>query len=145
MIKNIVKRDGRVVSYDDGKIVRAIQKAMDAAGHTAKAGEAAIIAAAASAIVEEKCPGKAPQVEDIQDAVEIALMRNGLEEVAKSYILYRAERTRTREMKTGLMKIFDELTFAAANDSDMKRDNANIDGDTAMGTMLKYGCEGAKA
>ena len=48
MIKNIVKRDGRVVSYDDGKIVRAIQKAMDAAGHTAKAGEAAIIAAAAS-------------------------------------------------------------------------------------------------
>ena len=46
MIKNIVKRDGRVVSYDDGKIVRAIQKAMDAAGHTAKAGEAAIIAAA---------------------------------------------------------------------------------------------------
>ena len=144
MIKNIVKRDGRVVSYDDGKIVRAIQKAMDAAGHTAKAGEAAIIAAAASAIVEEKCPGKAPQVEDIQDAVEIALMRNGLEEVAKSYILYRAERTRTREMKTGLMKIFDELTFAAANDSDMKRDNANIDGDTAMGTMLKYGCEGAK-
>ena len=57
MIKNIVKRDGRVVSYDDGKIVRAIQKAMDAAGHTAKAGEAAIIAAAASAIFREACPG----------------------------------------------------------------------------------------
>ena len=71
-------------------------------------------------------------------------MRNGYESVAKQYILYRAGRTRTREMKTGLMKIYDELTNASANASDMKRDNANIDGDTAMGVMLKYGCEGAK-
>ena len=71
-------------------------------------------------------------------------MENGYAFVAKKYIVYRSERTRAREMNTRLMHIYDELTFADANLSDMKRDNANIDGDTAMGTMLKYGSEGAK-
>ncbi|MEG1181682.1 MAG: anaerobic ribonucleoside triphosphate reductase, partial [Oscillospiraceae bacterium] len=86
----------------------------------------------------------APTVEDIQDTVENVLMDNGYAFVAKKFILYRSNRTRAREMNTSLMKIYDELTFADAGDSDMKRDNANIDGDTAMGVMLKYGSEGAK-
>ncbi len=63
---------------------------------------------------------------------------------AKEYILYRAERTRVREMNTRLMKVYEGLTFQSAKDNDIKRENANIDGDTAMGTMLKYGSEGAK-
>ena len=63
---------------------------------------------------------------------------------AKKYILYRASRTRVREMNTRLMKVFDELTHADATASDMKRSNANIDGDTPMGTMLQYGSEAAK-
>ena len=71
-------------------------------------------------------------------------MDNGYAFVAKKYILYRNDRTRRREMNTRLMRIYDELTFADSSLSDMKRDNANIDGDTAMGTMLKYGSEGAK-
>ena len=57
---------------------------------------------------------------------------------------FRAERTRHREMNTKLMKIYEDLTFKSAKDNDVKRENANIDGDTAMGTMLKYGSEGAK-
>ena len=58
--------------------------------------------------------------------------------------MYRASRTRVREMNTRLMKVFDELTHADATASDMKRSNANIDGDTPMGTMLQYGSEAAK-
>lgn len=143
MLKNIVKRDGRIALYDESKISAAILKAMEAS-HCGNASKASAIAEDVRRVLEEKNLQTLPQVEDIQDAVEVALMRHGFEEVAKQYILYRADRTRNREMKTGLMKIYDELTNASASNSDMKRDNANIDGDTAMGTMLKYGCEGAK-
>ena len=47
-------------------------------------------------------------------------------------------------MKSRLMNIYEDLTFREAQDNDLKRENANIDGDTAMGTMLRYGSEGAK-
>lgn len=85
-----------------------------------------------------------PTVEQVQDAVEKVLIENGHARTAKVYILYRAERSRVREMNTRLMKIYEGLTFKDAKDNDIKRENANIDGDTAMGTMLKYGSEGAK-
>ena len=85
-----------------------------------------------------------PTVEHIQDVVERTLIESGHSRTAKEYILYRADRTRHREMNTRLMKIYEDLTFKAAKDNDIKRENANIDGDTAMGTMLKYGSEGAK-
>ena len=71
-------------------------------------------------------------------------MDNGYVQTAKAYILYRSERSRAREMNTRLMKIYEDITFSSAKDSDIKRENANIDGDTAMGTMLKYGSEGSK-
>ena len=71
-------------------------------------------------------------------------MQMGFDNAAKKYILYRASRTRVREMNPRLMKVFDELTHADATASDMKRSNANIDGDTPMGTMLQYGSEAAK-
>ena len=143
MLTNIIKRDGRIMSYDESKIVDAIFKAMDASAHGNRE-DAVKIAHLVAEYLEEKNGNNTPKVEDIQDAVELTLMRNGFEDVAKNYIIYRASRTRTREMKTRLMKIYDELTNADAAKSDMKRDNANIDGDTAMGTMLKYGSEGAK-
>jgi ribonucleoside-triphosphate reductase len=87
---------------------------------------------------------KAPDVESIQDEVESVLMDKGYPLVAKRYILYRADRSRERERNTPLMRTLDELTFQDAKASNMKRDNANIDGDTAMGVMLKYGSESAK-
>lgn len=85
-----------------------------------------------------------PDVEHIQDLVERVLMDNGYVQTAKSYILYREERSRAREMNTRLMKTYEDITFSKAKDSDIKRENANIDGDTAMGSMLKFGSEGAK-
>ncbi len=145
MLKSIVKRDGRIAVYNESKIAGAVFKAMMAVDEdAADMAAASRIAATVGKQLSENSNGKIPQVEDIQDAVEVALMRHGFENVAKKYILYRASRTRTREMNTRLMRIFDELTFSDSRNSDMKRDNANIDGDTAMGTMLKYGCEGAK-
>ena len=143
MIKSIIKRDGRVVLYDEGKIASAILKAMEAA-QEGDASQAAAVANAVEAALEERCGAQPPQIEQIQDEVESQLMQMGFDNAAKKYILYRAARTRVREMNTRLMKVFDELTHADATASDMKRSNANIDGDTPMGTMLQYGSEAAK-
>jgi len=143
MFDAIVKRDGRTVPYDISKISIAIYKAMQACGRNDKEESERLAQIVESKLVSQY-QGKAPGVEDIQDTVENVLMENGYAFVAKRYIVYRSERTRAREMNSRLMHIYDELTFADANLSDMKRDNANIDGDTAMGTMLKYGSEGAK-
>ena len=87
---------------------------------------------------------KTPGVEQIQDAVEKVLIAGNFASTAKAYILYRAEHTKLRQAKADLMDIYDELTFTKAKDADIKRENANIDADTAMGTMLKYGSEGSK-
>ena len=143
MIKSIKKRDGRIVLYNEDKIAQAILKAMQASGE-GDASDAAGVANSVEASLEKLCGINPPTIEQIQDQVEKDLMSAGFEETAKQYILYRAGRTRVREMNTRLMKVFDELTNVDATKSDLKRDNANIDGDTAMGTMLKYGSEAAK-
>ena len=91
----------------------------------------------------EVCHNQVPTVEQIQDAVEKILIENGHARTAKEYILYRGE-DRVRDMNTKLMKIYEDLTFKEAKENEIKRENANIDGNTAMGTMLKYGSEGAK-
>ena len=142
-ISKIKKRDGRVVDFDEGKIARAIARAFDA---TYKPGQADVVRQLAdevASIIEVEGIAE-PEVEHIQDLVERVLMDNGYVQTAKAYILYRNERSRAREMNTRLMKIYEDITYADAVDSDIKRENANIDGDTAMGSMLKYGSEGAK-
>ena len=139
-MEEIVKRDGRRVRFDVAKIAGAIDKALKAANIH----DSSRAAALAQQVVEKFSPDYIPTVEEVQDKVEAVLIENGLVRTAKEYILYRAERTRIRESNTRLMKTMDELTFHEARESDMKRDNANIDGDTAMGTMLKYGSESAK-
>ena len=144
MIRSIIKRDGRVVLYDESKIAAAILKALEAAGE-GNAADAAVVANAVQAKLEKLPEDMPPQIEQIQDAVEHELMKKGYEGAAKAYILYRANRTRIRESNTSLMKTIDEITNLDARDSDMKRDNANIDGDTAMGSMLQIGTAGAKA
>ncbi|MEG1069331.1 MAG: anaerobic ribonucleoside triphosphate reductase [Ruthenibacterium sp.] len=144
MIKNIIKRDGRVVLYDENKIAAAILKSLAAAG----VGDAATAKQIADAVQENltaACKTAPPQIEQIQDAVEKSLMSAGFADAAKQYILYRANRTRIREANTSLMKAIDEITNVDARESDMKRDNANIDGNTAMGSMLQIGTAGAKA
>ena len=144
MIKSVIKRDGRVVLFDEGKIAAAVLKALEAAGE-GDAREAARVANKVTRHLEVDCGEESPQIEQIQDAVETGLMECGHDEAAKKYILYRANRTRIREANTSLMKTIDEITNVDARISDMKRDNANIDGNTAMGSMLQIGTAGAKA
>ena len=144
MIKSVIKRDGRVVLYDESKIASAVLKALEAAGE-GDAAEAARVANKVARHLELGCGDESPQIEQIQDAVETGLMECGHDEAAKKYILYRANRTRIREANTSLMKTIDEITNVDARISDMKRDNANIDGNTAMGSMLQIGTAGAKA
>ena len=143
MLIHIIKRDGRKVPFNMEKIAKAIFRAAQSVGGT-NFEEAMQIAARVCALVEEKYPGQVPTVEQVQDLVEKTLIEEGHAATAKAYILYRYERTRSREMKTNLMTVLNELTFNPAKDSDIKRENANIDGDTAMGTMLKYGSVSAK-
>ncbi|MBQ8332290.1 MAG: anaerobic ribonucleoside triphosphate reductase, partial [Clostridia bacterium] len=145
MITKIVKRDGREVPFNIEKIANAIFKAAQAVGGS-DYDEAMTLACEVSEQLEEeaRASGDLPNVENIQDMCESVLISHGHVRTAKEYILYRAERNRIREMSTGLMKTYEDLTFQSAIDNDIKRENANIDGDTAMGTMLKYGSEGAK-
>ena len=144
MLTRIIKRDGREVAFDRSKITDAIFKAAQVLGGSDYQ-MAQDLAAQVEAYVEHILgEGAVPTVEQVQDAVEHTLIENGHARTAKEYILYRAERTRVREMNTRLMKTLEDLTFKDAEDSDTKRENANIDGDTAMGTMLKYGSESAK-
>lgn len=145
MITKIQKRDGRTASFSVAKIADAIFKAAEAVGGSNYDSAQELAGKVCELLEKSGFDGNnPPTVEQVQDAVEKILVENGHAKTAKAYILYRADRTRIREMNTGLMKIYEDLTFKPAEESDMKRENANIDGDTAMGTMLKYGSEGAK-
>lgn len=143
MVTEILKRDGRTSKYEKRKITDAIYKAAEAVG-----GQDYQIARELSdqvdKILNERYVDIIPTVEQIQDIVEKTLIESGHAKTAKNYILYRAERNKVREMNTTLMKIYEDLTFKSSIENDVKRENANINGDTAMGTMLKYGSEGAK-
>lgn len=142
MIEKIVKRDGREVDFSIEKIANAVYQAAKATGGR-NFDEAMEVAKLAIQYIERDGI-QVPTVEQIQDYVEKTLIETGHARTAKKYILYRAERSRVREMNTRLMKTYEDLTFVSAKDNDVKRENANIDGDTSMGTMLKYGSEGAK-
>ncbi len=143
MITGIIKRDGRKVPFDMDKITVAVYKAAQAIGGKDHA-MAEHIASAVCDYIENELGITEPTVEQIQDAVERCLIEEGHAQTAKAFILYRSERTKVREMNTRLMKVYEDLTFKDSSENDLKRENANINGDTAMGTMLKFGSEGAK-
>ena len=143
MIRTIVKRDGRIADFNMDKITNAIFMAAKANGGSDYS-EAESIANMVVDYIENTEFIEIPTVEHIQDVVEKMLIETGHARTAKSYILYRANRNKVREMNTRLMKTLESLTFQSAKENDVKRENANINGDTAMGTMLKYGSEAAK-
>lgn len=142
MPASIMKRDGASVPFDSVKILNAITKANQAVG-----GED--MSPTDLLFVTEKVCRKLDErslrhVEEIQDVVEETLIQYDYAKTAKAYILYRAEHAKIRNAESYLMDIYKKLTYSPAIREDIKRENANIDGDTAMGTMLKYGSEGSK-
>ena len=144
MVRTIIKRDGRTAEFHQEKIASAVEKAFAACAAMQDRAVADEIAAKVVAKIDEGAIEGTPTVEGVQDLVEETLIESGFVQTAKSYILYRAERNRVRDVNSRLIQTLKDITFSKASDSDMKRENANIDADTAMGTMLKYGSESAK-
>lgn len=143
--KTITKRDGKIVPFDDSKIRAAIQGAARDVANSEKRMNETDIEYVTTKVVEQLNPRKHPvTVEHVQDLVESTLIEYGFAATAKSYILYRAEHARRRDISGALMDIYNALTFSPAKNEDMKRENANVNGDSSMGTMLKYGSEGSK-
>ena len=144
MFKKIQKRDGKIVNFNTEKIVDAIAAA-GAATEEFKYDRAKQLAEKVTKLAEEKITVRTPKVEQIQDLVEQVLMESSFKRTAKAYITYRQERNRTREAHSHLMESYRKISLAdAAEDSDIKRSNANVDGDSAMGKMLQFGAEGSK-
>jgi ribonucleoside-triphosphate reductase len=144
MYRSIVKRDGKVVKFNSAKIADAILKA---ANSTEEFGvkEADKLTEKVIEQAQKKISEKIPTVEQLQDVVEEVLLDSKYKKTAKQYITYRQERTRVRNAKTKLMQTYRMIAYAdAEEDSEVKRGNANVDGDTAMGKMLQFGSEGSK-
>ncbi len=136
MVKHVVKRDGRVVIFDNRKIVDAILKAMN----VTEEGEDIVLAAEiASAISKINVDNMS--VEAIQDQVEYELMNSPRKEVAKKYIAYRNQRNLARKAKS--REIFQEIIDAQA--TEITRENANMNADTPAGMMMKFASESTKS
>ena len=135
MIQTVVKRDGRIVGFNREKIAAAIRKAMLTTEH----GEDEVLV---NKIVDriEYRGGEKVSVEDIQDMVEMELMKSPRKEVAKSYIAYRNRRSIARKAKT--REMFLEIVEAKSND--VTRENANMNADTPAGMMMKFASETTK-
>ncbi|AJC91629.1 anaerobic ribonucleoside triphosphate reductase [Campylobacter subantarcticus LMG 24377] len=140
-IKFIIKRDKSQVAFDIFKIKNAIFKAnINSTDEKLNNDFLDKLCDEVVALLDEKHM----QVEQIQDKVEEILIKNALVNTAKSYILYRQKRMQIRNGSYNLLSLYDDLTFKDSKEADLKRENANINSDGAMGMMLKYGSEGAK-
>ena len=124
-VQKIAKRDGRVVSFDEKKILKAVEKAFLATGE-GKLSDAIRVAGKVVSLMNKKFKGTIPKIEDVQDLVEHVLMVLDYEETAKSYILYREQRRRTREMEKSLDDSAD-LVDKYIGEMDWKvKENANM-------------------
>lgn len=143
MIKKIKKRDGRIVKFDSKKILAAIEQASEV---TQEEIDSLKVTEEVVNKINKQYNNKdnIPTVEEIQDIVEEVLIDNKYSKTAREYISYRAKRTQIREANTRLMNDIRNITFQDSKTNDSKRENANVDGDAPMGTMLKYGSETAK-
>ena len=143
MIETVRKRDGRVIPFNSDRITRAIflaaSKVAERENSKADYHLAELLTQDVIKLLNLRYANNTPGVEDIQDAVVKVLIEKGHAKTSEEYIVYRTERNRIRNSRSRLMKSIEQITFADADDADIKRENANIDGNTAMGTMLQYG------
>lgn len=135
MIQTVVKRDGRIVGFNEQKIMAAIRKAML---HTDKGEDISLIEQITDHVAYR---GKSQMsVEAIQDAVELELMKSARKDVAQRYIAYRNQRSIARKAKT--RDIF--MSIVNAKNNDITRENANMNADTPAGMMMKFASETTK-
>ena len=151
----VVKRSGKKVDFDAAKIALAIKKGFDNIvvsddeietdkEYTEKDMQK-VFQAVINRILKEYKDEDKIKIEDIQDMIEDEMTKKGYTEVAISFKEYRERRAQSREMffddkkKHKFLKTLEGLGLKSAHEDDTKRENANVDGDTAMGTMLQYG------
>ncbi len=135
MISTVVKRDGRIVGFNEEKIMAAVRKAML---HTEQGEDQGLIRRITDYV---SCRGQEQMtVEQIQDMVEMELMKSARKEVAKKYIAYRDQRSIARKAKT--REMFLEIIETKSND--VTRENANMNADTPAGMMMKFASETTK-
>ena len=135
MIQTVVKRDGRIVGFNEQKIMAAIRKAMM---QTDKGEDERLVGLITDHVAQR---GKAQMnVEEIQDAVELELMKSSRKDVAQKYIAYRNQRSIARKAKT--REIF--LDIVNVKNNDITRENANMNADTPAGMMMKFASESTK-
>lgn len=148
MIRHIVKRDGRRVTFNQQKITNAIRKALVSVhpddGLTEQDDELAVALTAEVVATIESEVTQSPTVEHTQDLIEKILIKHDLADEAKNFILYRQQRTNVRTYNAELTQIYRDLTSKSTADMDLKRENANIDANAPMGLMLRFGSEGSK-
>ena len=141
----IVKRDGRTVPYDETRVRVAIELAITD-NNTNNLDRNYVVNTIASNVTTwlSTMEDTEADVESIQNFIVKNMKELKLPKLAKSFTSYRNKRTRIREKKSSLMKSIGEMNNATSVSSNSKRENANIDGDTAMGTMLKFGTTTSK-
>ena len=148
----VVKRNGKKVDFDGTKIALAIKKGFDSVNEQDeetgkyKYDDKDITKVYNDVIksIEKNYTDKI-KIEEIQDLIEVSLKKKGYDEVYTSFAEYRDRRAQSREMFVDdkrmhkFLKTIEGLGLKSASEDDTKRENANVDGDTAMGTMLQYG------
>ena len=135
MIQTVVKRDGRIVGFNEQKIMAAIRKAMMA---TDKGEDERLVGLITDHVAQRGNPQMS--VEEIQDAVELELMKSSRKDVAQKYIAYRNQRSIARKAQT--REIFLDIVNVKSND--ITRENANMNADTPAGMMMKFASESTK-
>lgn len=149
----VVKRDGKKVDFNGTKIAVAIKKGFDSItidGEEKKYNDNdinSVYQEVVDQIINHYEENARIQIEDIQDMIEVALKKLSYTDVYESFSTYRIRRSKSREMFFGdgqkgthkFLKALESLGLKSASEEDSKRENANVDGDTAMGTMLQYG------
>ena len=153
---DVIKRNGKKVSFDASKIALAIKKGFDNLVVTSNDTEEEnkiytekdvnkVYLGVIKAIEKKYKDETRIKIEEIQDLIEVELEKQGYNDVKESFSEYREMRNRSRELFSEdkhlhkFLKTLEGLGLKSANEDDTKRENANIDGDSAMGTMLQYG------
>lgn len=140
-LKTVTKRSGHTVPYNREKIYHAIAGANADGGNTMSEKDVDEVTSQVEWDIKDR---DNVSVEEIQDIVEQELMKYDFYDIAKKYITYRQKHAERRAAQKHLMESYRDIFFADSVDSDLKRDNANINTDASMGIMLKLGAEGAK-
>ena len=147
----VVKRDGKKVDFDGSKIAIAIKKGFDSISKDLEEPKYTekdiqnVYQSVLKKIEKDYKDAEKIKIESIQDMIEEQLNKLGYEDVYKSFSEYRDRRTQSRQLFVDekklhkFLKTIESLGLKSAHEEDAKRENANVDGDTAMGTMLQYG------